>query len=1051
MKKILSYALVLFAFTCKAQIPTEGMVAYYPFNGNANDESGNGNHGTVLGAILSTDRNNNENSAYYFSGNNQYIIVPHSQSLSFSNGSNFSVSFWFESFSSSAQGLLAKSDPFGPIDHGWNILTTNEFTVDFQTNYPCELSISVQSIPPVWHHIVFTIENGTYKGYCDGELQDSIYFSQMSNGSLSNDYPLYIGVERDLSLFLTGKIDDIGVWDRCLTIEEIEGLYNEGQFFSCGDPVTYEGQAYNTVQIGTQCWFKENLNIGSMILSTQDQTNNSSIEKYCYENNPANCDEYGGLYQWNEMMDYAATEGTQGICPDGWHIATDAEWTIMTDFLGGEGVAGGALKEAGTSHWSEPNTGATNASGFTALPGGHRLNDGTFTRVTLTGYYWSSTPFDTNYSWKRDMDHGSDDVDHYNHLFDNSYGFSVRCLKDIDIIELNLPDSIIECFADSIQIDGTAGFKEYHWSTGDTTQMIWVKTNGNYILQVNDYLDNISRDTVYVNLLNFDLFASDTSVCAGESAILEVVIHDQPVDTLPDCLVAYYPFNGNANDESGNGNHGTVEGATLTYDRFNNPESAYSFDGVSNFIKASATLLPTAERTISFWFMTTNPADVSFLGYGGGDCGTSWLLLMNAQACGPNGINAFLYSSHCCRDAFTSPYLSSQVIGWHNIVYTTSEIGTKLYYDSELVYENGSYINYTNTLNKEFLIAAQINLTGEGTFPGSLFFNGQLDDIRIYDCALSGEEIIQLYDPNYNQEVQYTISWSTGENKDSIQVSPTTETTYGVTVADGINSCYKEITIKVSEPDLGFEATPTSGNAPLTVSFDYTGQDDFVRWDFGDGSADSTHSTISHTYNLPGTYYSEVFASSGYPDSCLAFDYIQINVDEEPTIDVPNFFTPNDDGFNDFFLVKSNGMKSMIVEIFDRWGNRIFEITEVDGKWDGLTHGGKEAPEGTYFYYLEAFSQNGNSFQRDGSVFLIRDEVEIYPIPAGNVLNMNLKNKFSGPVEIDIFSVHGMKIRSESFPESETIKIDISDLPGGSYALRIYNSDNQVYTNFIKR
>jgi uncharacterized protein (TIGR02145 family) len=145
------------------------------------------------------------------------------------------------------------------------------------------------------------------------------------------------------------------------------------------------------VAIGTQCWFKENLNIGTQINSSQPQTNNGTIEKYCYNNDANNCDLYGGLYQWNEMMQYVTTEGTQGICPTGWHLPTDAEWTTLTTFLGGVTLAGGPMKEAGYTHWATPNTGATNSSDFTGLPGGAGGNNFIFIGINTLGYFWSSS------------------------------------------------------------------------------------------------------------------------------------------------------------------------------------------------------------------------------------------------------------------------------------------------------------------------------------------------------------------------------------------------------------------------------------------------------------------------------------------------------------------------------------------------------------------------------------------------------------------------------------------------------------------------------------
>jgi uncharacterized protein (TIGR02145 family) len=163
-------------------------------------------------------------------------------------------------------------------------------------------------------------------------------------------------------------------------------------FWLCGSQITYMDQNYNTVLIGNQCWMAENLNVGTRINGSQNMSDNGTIEKYCYDDNEAYCDEYGGLYQWDEIMQYVTDTVTQGICPNGWHLPTDNEWTTLTDFLGGDDVAGGKMKEAGTVHWSSPNTGATNSSGFTGLPGGCRYySNGSFEALGLGGYWWSSS------------------------------------------------------------------------------------------------------------------------------------------------------------------------------------------------------------------------------------------------------------------------------------------------------------------------------------------------------------------------------------------------------------------------------------------------------------------------------------------------------------------------------------------------------------------------------------------------------------------------------------------------------------------------------------
>jgi uncharacterized protein (TIGR02145 family) len=203
----------------------------------------------------------------------------------------------------------------------------------------------------------------------------------------------------------SGVIEDTPLTNTTYEFDIFEGIPCPGI-----PTITYEGQVYNTVLIGAQCWLKENLNVGTMIPGTQEMVDNDTIEKYCYNDEEDSCDVYGGLYQWDEMMQYVTTEGTQGICPTGWHLPTDAEWctleqevdtTITCSSTGWRGVdGGGKLKEAGTTHWISPNTGATNSSGFTGLPGGERSPDGTFGSIAGYAKFWSSSENAGN-AWER--------------------------------------------------------------------------------------------------------------------------------------------------------------------------------------------------------------------------------------------------------------------------------------------------------------------------------------------------------------------------------------------------------------------------------------------------------------------------------------------------------------------------------------------------------------------------------------------------------------------------------------------------------------------------
>jgi uncharacterized protein (TIGR02145 family) len=248
-------------------------------------------------------------------------------------------------------------------------------------------------------------------------------------GYALGDQLQFIGFAKNpLDINGSDVIDATPAGNEDYVFEIIEGIPCPGT-----PSISYEGQTYNTVQIGTQCWFKENLNVGTMIPGSQVMANNNILEKCCYEDDPTNCATYGGLYQWNEMMQYATQVGTQGICPAGWHIPTEAEWTILTAFLGYQWVAGGKMKSTGTIEsetglWYFPNTGATNSSGFTGFPGGNRNYDGIFYNIGIAGYWWSSSELTMSIASTLQLSYGYGGVNH--NMGDKDYGFIVRCLQD---------------------------------------------------------------------------------------------------------------------------------------------------------------------------------------------------------------------------------------------------------------------------------------------------------------------------------------------------------------------------------------------------------------------------------------------------------------------------------------------------------------------------------------------------------------------------------------------------------------------------------------------
>jgi uncharacterized protein (TIGR02145 family) len=216
-------------------------------------------------------------------------------------------------------------------------------------------------------------------------------------------------------------------------------------FYPCSDG---DGNNYPIVQIGTQIWMGENLKTTKYNDNTDIPLVTGDLDwealttpAYCWYNNdsPSYKETYGALYNF-----FAVNTGK--ICATGWHVPTDTEWSALTTYLGGEGVASGKLKETGTVHWTSPNTGATNETGFTSLPGGARNLDGTFDFIGGDGHWWSSSEYDVSNSWIRYMSNNYGGVSRIN--IDNVYGLSVRCVRDTLIeTEAAINDSLQICYS----------------------------------------------------------------------------------------------------------------------------------------------------------------------------------------------------------------------------------------------------------------------------------------------------------------------------------------------------------------------------------------------------------------------------------------------------------------------------------------------------------------------------------------------------------------------------------------------------------------------------
>ena len=189
-----------------------------------------------------------------------------------------------------------------------------------------------------------------------------------------------------------------------------------------------DGNIYNTVQVGNQFWMNENLKTtryrnGGLIQNIVGNGRDTIITSaWCfYNHDELNNSVYGKLYNW-----YTTIGDT--LCPIGWHVPSDSEWTTLTSYLGGESVAGGKMKSIGTSYWNSPNTGATNESGFSVLPGGDVYSAYYFGGIRNNGSFWSTSEAGIYSAWFRELTYNNSNVNRY---YAPKYsGRSVRCLKD---------------------------------------------------------------------------------------------------------------------------------------------------------------------------------------------------------------------------------------------------------------------------------------------------------------------------------------------------------------------------------------------------------------------------------------------------------------------------------------------------------------------------------------------------------------------------------------------------------------------------------------------
>jgi uncharacterized protein (TIGR02145 family) len=318
------------------------------------------------------------------------------------------------------------------------------FTNDAGTTYGNELEIALPaSLSSVTTSLVNSITFTS--AICGGKITDDgggsitargICWSNKVNPTIADNLTKVGTGTSDFTSSISGLSPGMTYFIRAYSTNSAGTSYGGQVIFSTkagaesGLVKDIEGNTYSTIRIGAQVWMAENLrttkyNDGTLITNVKDDATWKTLqsEAFCWYNNDdvTNKANYGALYNWYSI-------NTQKLCPAGWHVPTDAEWTNLTNYLGGKNVAGGKMKDIGTNRWIRSDSSFTNSSGFTGLPGGYRRPLGNYFGISNYGYFWSSSEYYGTFSWSQYLqyDNGTTNRDYG----DKRYGLSVRCIKD---------------------------------------------------------------------------------------------------------------------------------------------------------------------------------------------------------------------------------------------------------------------------------------------------------------------------------------------------------------------------------------------------------------------------------------------------------------------------------------------------------------------------------------------------------------------------------------------------------------------------------------------
>ena len=768
MKNIFSvfwFALALFVVNpVAAQIPSDGLVGYWPFTGNANDASGNGNNGTVNGATLTTDRFGNANSAYSFDGVNDFIDAG-----SFYNfgTANFTVSCWFKLVPTSANASLVSKREVN-MQGNWWVQEVNGFQIDesalssiLTLTHPTPLN------KQLWTNYIIIREGNILSFYVNGVLSDQETLPTAYN--MSNNANLLFGttfVDGSYVGLLKGKLDDISIYNRAIDSEEISSLFTTTTSAVATPPCPTLATNLQTGLVGY--WpFCGNANDASG--NGNHGTVNGATLTTDRFGNANSAYSFDGVNDWIEVANNPSITLTGDMTMSAW---------VKTNGSNGQNYQSIISKRE--TYWTwEYMMSLSYHSGIvhenkllTARALGAGNQEQAWTEVnysTSTWEYWT-------------VAYSQGQVSLYkNGVLDHIEPFSMVPVSQ------NCP----LLFGRNTLVDIS---EQFFGSIDD----ISIYNRALTPAEISQLYTNPST-TPPVACTPF--LGEDQTVCAGTSVTLSASGSSSACPTLPanlqTGLVGYWPFCGNANDASGNGNNGTVNGATLTTDRFGNANSAYNFSRINSQDVSGSLTLSGNQFTESIWAKH----NTGYTGNCSSPC-NEWLISIGQY----NPIEVLELGTY-----FNGNNLSTGK--YNDILFQTQAVLSTSWTHYVVTHNNGMNTIYQDGVFKGSYSGAPINLTGNCGFyfgrqwdPYLEFWDGKLDDVSIYNRLLSIAEIQQLYTLG-----QTTYEWSTGDTTSTINVSPTTTTTYTCTVTTNGVSCTDSVTVTVQQPDLYYTDIDNDG------------------------------------------------------------------------------------------------------------------------------------------------------------------------------------------------------------------------------------------------